>query len=65
MSGFLVGTGGRRFFICLGAGIATTALQWFGKLDPAGATYAMVTISVVTVYVGGNTAQKIKGVATE
>lgn len=53
-------TGGRRFIMALGAGISTTALQWFGKLDPAGSTYAMVIIGIVGAYVAGNTAQKIK-----
>ena len=55
--------GGRRFLMAMGAGISTTALQWFGKLDPAGSTYALVVIGTVAAYITGNTAQKVKGPA--
>lgn len=55
-------SGGRRFIMAVGAGVATTALQWFGKLDPGGTTYGMVVAAIVWGYVAGNTAQKIKGV---
>lgn len=52
--------GGRRFLMTIGAGAVTSMLQWFGKLDPAGSAYSMVTIATVAAYITGNTAQKIK-----
>lgn len=51
-------TGGRRFLMAIGAGVSTTVLQWAGKLDPAGSTYAMVIIATVAAYITGNTVQK-------
>lgn len=58
-------SGGRRFFLALGAGASTTILQWFGKLDPAGSTYAMVITGIVWGYIAGNTTQKIKAPGLE
>ena len=60
MRAVIESTGGRRFLLALGAGVATTTLQWFGKLDPAGTTYAMVIIGTVAAYITGNTVQKSK-----
>lgn len=58
--------GGRRFLLAAGAGVMTTLLQWFGKLDPGGNTYMLVVIGCVGSYIAGNTsqkntAQKVKG----
>lgn len=51
--------GGRRFLLTLGCGGVTALLQACGKLDPAGATYALVVVGTVGAYITGNTAQKI------
>jgi hypothetical protein len=52
--------GGRRYLLVLLTGAGTTALQWVGKLDPAGSTYALVIVGIVGAYITGNVAQKIK-----
>ena len=52
--------GGRRFVVTVGAGVMTSLLQYLGKLDPAGSTYAMVIIGTVGAYIAGNTTQKVK-----
>lgn len=56
-------SGGRRFVLAAAAGLASTVLQWFGKLDPAGSTYAVLVIGTVGAYIGSDTFQKIKGVS--
>jgi hypothetical protein len=50
--------GGRKFLLTLGCGIVTTVLQYAGKLDPAGSTYALVIIATVGAYITGNAYQK-------
>lgn len=46
--------GGRRFIMALGAGIITSILQWFGKLDPAGTTFGLTIVATVAAYITGN-----------
>jgi hypothetical protein len=53
--------GGRKFLATIGCGLATSLLQAFGKIDPAGTTYAMVTVATVGVFIGGNVLQKKQG----
>lgn len=49
--------GGRRFVLALGAGVVTSVLQWFGKLDPAGAAYGAVILGTVAAFITGNVAE--------
>lgn len=59
--GELIGeSGGRRYVLTMCAGAAVNVLQWFGKLDAQGTTYAWVMIATVAAYITGNTAQKIQ-----
>jgi len=50
--------GGRRFLLTLLSSLAATILQWFGKLDPAGTTYAAITIATVAAYITGNVVER-------
>lgn len=50
--------GGRRFLLTVSTQISTTMLQWWGKLDAAGSTYAMIIIATVAAYITGNVIQK-------
>jgi hypothetical protein len=51
--------GGRKFVLCLGCGIVTTVLLWFGKLD--GAAYTTVILGTVGAFIVGNVAAQKKG----
>lgn len=52
--------GGRRFLMTSAVLTTATVLQWFGKLDSAGTTYAAIVIGCVAAYITGNTTQKVK-----
>lgn len=46
--------GGRRFLLTFLTGAGATLLQWFGRLDPAGSTYALVVVGTVGAFITGN-----------
>lgn len=48
----------RKFVLCLGCGVVTSALTYFGRID--GATYAVVTLGTIGAYITGNVSQKNK-----
>ena len=50
--------GGRRFLLTCASGLIATVLQWAGKLDPAGATYAMIILGTVAAYIMGNVVER-------
>jgi hypothetical protein len=56
--------GGRRFLLAVGAGIIATILQWNGKLDPAGTSYAAIVIATVASYITGNVMEGKKNADT-
>lgn len=46
--------GGRRFLLSFFGGASATVLQWFGKLDPVGTSYAVIIGCTVAAYITGN-----------
>jgi len=56
--------GGRRFLLAVCAGTTATVLQWFGKLDPAGSSYALIVIGTVASYITGNVVEGKKNATT-
>jgi CO/xanthine dehydrogenase Mo-binding subunit len=50
--------GGRRFLLAAASGIVTAVLQYAGKLDAAGSTYAMVIVGTVAAYITGNVSER-------
>jgi len=61
MSGLIDAMGGRRFLLCLGAGMVTTVLVWHGSVD--GNIYRDVILGTIGAFVAGNTYQKVKEAA--
>lgn len=55
--------GGRRFALTVGAGVVYTALLIFGQLDQT--AFVTLQVATVAVYIGANTAQKIKATTQE
>jgi hypothetical protein len=56
--------GGRRFILAIGSGVTATILQWCGKLDPAGSSYALIVIGTVAAYITGNVLEGKKNADT-
>ena len=44
----------RKFLLAVIAGTTATALQWWGKLDAAGSTYALIVVGTIGAYIAGN-----------
>ena len=40
------------------SGAVATFLQWEGKLDAQGSTYALIILGTVAVYIGGNVMER-------
>ena len=53
--------GGRRFVLSMVSGAGTFLLCWIGRID--GNAYFLCTAAIAGTYIGGNTTEKIKGVA--
>lgn len=50
--------GGRRFLLAGVSALIATILQWNGKLDPAGSSYAMIMVGIVAAYITGNVVER-------
>lgn len=49
----------RRFLLAALSCASATWLQYIGKLDASGSTYALVIVGTVGAYITGNTAEKL------
>jgi hypothetical protein len=50
--------GGRKFILCLGCGLASTILLWFGKLTSN--DYVMLIGFTIGAYITGGTIENVK-----
>jgi hypothetical protein len=50
--------GGRRFVLTCVSGAVATVMQWCGKLDAAGSTYALIILGTVAGYITGNVMER-------
>ena len=50
--------GGRKFLLCVAIDICAVVLQWFGKIDPAGSTLALIVVGTAGAYIAGNVIQR-------
>lgn len=48
--------GGRRFVMCMGCGVVSTALLWWAKID--GSVFRDIILGTIGAYVAGNAFQK-------
>lgn len=59
VANWIPAVGGRRFILTVGSGFVNAILLWFGKLSSE--AYTTIVLATTAVYIGANTAQKIKG----
>lgn len=55
--------GGRKFILCIGCGVVSSILLWFGKLDAN--NYTMLIGFTIGAYIAGGTIDNIKNFTKE
>lgn len=53
----ITNAGGRTFSLTVGAGLVTSVLVWFGKID--GSAYSTIVLGTVGAYIAANAVQKV------